>query len=504
LTAAPLPPAPGATPQQVLPNIRIDNGYYQLSISNQGATVRGWVLPGFKGNDGKALQLLNTVGEAPPVFSLYFPTLSGAERDTVSKAVNWSYYQPTVDPDGLGVTYEFSNGHLAAKKVFRFAKNSYVAHVTTEVTMDGKPIRHMIEWRGGFGDLTLPAPAVAEKSAYFDVANNKLVEQTAKDASNGPASSSGSYSFAGVTDTYFAAVFLPKTENGLQTATFSDTVPTELEPKPSALTGVAVGEATDINDFRLFVGPKDVDTMKKIDPKLEQLVDFGWMSILAKPLFYAVNYVNDAFVHNFGWAIIVVTIVLNMALFPLKFTSMKSMRKMQALKPQVDAINEKYKGVSMRDPKAAEKTQETMDLYKRHGVNPMGGCLPMALQFPILIAFYKVFAVSVEMRGASWLWITDLSQAEHLPIHILPIILVASQFLMQKMMPQPGVDPSQQKMTQFMPLIFGLMFYKLSSGLVLYYLTSNLVNMAQQWFFNHTDTARVAAASVQPAPKKKK
>jgi len=254
----------------------------------------------------------------------------------------------------------------------------------------------------------------------------------------------------------------------------------------------------------MFVGPKDVDLLKQIDPKLEQLVDFGWMSILAKPLFYAVNYVNDAFVHNFGWAIIIVTIVLNMALFPLKFTSMKSMRKMQALKPQIDAINEKYKGVSVRDPKAADKTQETMDLYKKNGVNPMGGCLPMAMQFPILFAFYKVFYVSVEMRGASWLWVTDLSQPEHLPIHILPVIMVASQFLMQKMMPQPGVDPAQQKMTQFMPLIFGFMFYGLSSGLVLYYLTSNLVNMAQQWFFNHTDSARLAALSVQPPPQPKK
>ncbi len=117
-TAAPLPLAPGATPQQVLPNVRIDNGRYQLSISNQGATVREWVLLNFKGNDGKPLQLLNTVGEAPPVFSLYFPSLSATERDTVSKAVNWSFYQPTVDADGLGVTYEFSNGHLAAKKVF--------------------------------------------------------------------------------------------------------------------------------------------------------------------------------------------------------------------------------------------------------------------------------------------------------------------------------------------------------------------------------------------------
>jgi YidC/Oxa1 family membrane protein insertase len=227
------------------------------------------------------------------------------------------------------------------------------------------------------------------------------------------------------------------------------------------------------------------------------------MSVLSKPLFLIVNWANDQIVHNFGWSIILVTIVINFALFPLKLSSMKSMRKMQALKPQIDAINAKYKGISVRDPKKTEQTEETMGLYKKHGVNPMGGCLPMAIQLPILIAFYKVFTVSVEMRGASWLWVHDLSQPEHLPIKILPIVMIATQFLTQKMMPQPGVDPAQQKMTMFMPLIFGFMFYNFASGLVLYYLTSNLVGIAQQWFFNHTDTARALALSVEPPAKKK-
>jgi YidC/Oxa1 family membrane protein insertase len=128
----------------------------------------------------------------------------------------------------------------------------------------------------------------------------------------------------------------------------------------------------------------------------------------------------------------------------------------------------------------------------------------MLLQFPLIIAFYRVFSVSVEMRGASWLWVTDLSQPETLAIHILPIIMIFSQFVMQKMTPTaPGSDPNQQKMLMIMPLVFGFMFYNFSSGLVLYYLTSNLVGIAQQWFFNRTSLAAVAAQSVQP-PKKKK
>jgi YidC/Oxa1 family membrane protein insertase len=349
------------------------------------------------------------------------------------------------------------------------------------------------------------APSVNNATLYFDLAANKLREQKAGDAKNGPVTASGDFSFAGIEDKYFAAVFLAEGAKELQETTFGDWARTPLEEKPQDFAGVAIsgGES---NRFRLFVGPKDVRLLKKIDPKLEQVVNFGgWIpgiQYLAQPLFLLVDWTNANFVHNFGWSIVVVTVAINFIMFPLRLTNMKSMRKMQALKPQIDAINARYKNVSMRDPKKADQNQEVMDLYKKHGVNPMGGCVPMLLQLPFFIAFYKVFTVSVEMRGANWLWVTDLSQAEHLPVKLLPIIMIVTQFLMQKMTPQANVDPNQQKMMYMMPVIFGVMFYQLPSGLVLYYLTSNLVNMGQQWFFNHTDIARAAVQSVQP-PKKK-
>src|SRR5262249_12287122 len=243
---------------------------------------------------------------------------------------------------------------------------------------------------------------------------------------------------------------------------------------------------------------------KQVNPKLEQAVDFGTFSFIAKPLFLVMHWLTENYVHNYGWSIIIMTVFINMALFPLKMSSMTSMKKMQALKPEIDKINDKYKNIGMRDPRKQEQNQEVMALYQKNGVNPLGGCLPLALQMPFLFAFYKVFSVSLEMRGASWLWVTDLSQPETLPIRLLPIIMVISQFVMQKMTPTTtGGDPNQQRMMQFMPLIFGFMFYNLSSGLVLYYLTSNLVGVAQQFFFNRTSLAAVAAQSVQP-PKRKK
>ncbi len=429
-------------------------------------------------------------------FSLYIP-----DREPLAKKVNWAWHTQTMDADGLGVSYLYSDGHTTVRKVFHFQKSSYLSQVSTEVTTDGNPVPHMVQWRGGFGDLTIANPSGTEQSLYFDLAANKLVTHSIRDAKNGPVTSSGAFSFAGLADTYFAAVFLLEGNSAVQQVTFADTVRTPLDEKPVPFAGVALSGGS-ANRFELFVGPKDVDELKRVNPKLEQVVDFGWMSVLAKPLFLIVNWFNDQLVHNYGWSIVVVTIALNMILFPLKLSNFKSMRKMQALKPQIDAINARYKNLKLTDPKKGEQNQEVMDLYKKYGVNPMGGCFPMLIQIPFFFAFYKVFTVSVEMRGAPWLWVTDLSQPEHLPIKILPLVMIASQFLMQKLTPQANADPNQQKMMMFMPLIFGYMFYWFASGLVLYYLTSNLVQMGQQWFFNHTQAAVEAAESVAP-PKKK-
>jgi YidC/Oxa1 family membrane protein insertase len=490
-------PAGAGTPQQALPSFTIDTDLYRITFTNHGARVQSWQLKKYHGNDGKQLDLVNSSADWILPFILDIPSDRAMEQ-----RLNWTYYSETADPDKLGVKYKFSDGHVAITKTFRFEKNSYLSQISSDLTVDGRRIAHGLAWRGGFGDLTVANPSGAQRAVYYDLSQGKLVEHNATAAAKGVLQSGGTQSFAGLTDTYFAAVFLPAEEGAMRETIFTDFASTPHDSKKQPFPGIAVTDG-DINQFRLFVGPKDVDLLKRIDPKLEQLVDFGWMAVIAKPLFLIVNWTNDNIVRSFGWSIILVTVVINLALFPLRISSMKSMRKMQALKPQIDAINAKYKGMSVRDPRKADQTQETMDLYKKNGVNPMGGCLPMVLQLPILYAFYRVFMVSVEMRGASWLWVSDLSQPETIPIRLLPLILIGTQFLTQKMMPQPGADPNQQRMQMFMPLIFGFMFYNFASGLVLYYLTSNLVGVGLQWFFNKTDTARLAAQSVEPPPKKK-
>ncbi|HWQ55207.1 MAG TPA: membrane protein insertase YidC [Bryobacteraceae bacterium] len=474
----------------------LETDLYQITFSNRGGVVTHWLLKEHKAANGKPLELVNTAAKVPRPFAFYF------KNQKPSRDLNQALYAMKPDADGLGVSFEFSDGNVKARKVFRFEKRRYLSKISAEVSEGGKQIPSWILWRGGFGDFAATGAASTGYVLHYDEATGKLVKNGHKDAKDGPISASGRFLFAGIEDTYFAAVFLPGNGN-MDVVAFSDSTPTVVDQAEQLFAGTAVSEGTS-NEIALFVGPKDVDILRAINPKLEQVVDFGWFGFLAKPLFLVVNWVTTHLIPNYGWAIIVVTVALNFLLFPLKITSMKSMKKMQALAPQIKAIGDKYKGISMRDPRKGEQNQEVMALYKKHGVNPMGGCVPMLLQIPFFFAFYKVFTVSVEMRGASWLWVADLSQPETLPIKILPIAMIVSQFVMQKMTPTAGVDPAQQRMMLFMPLVFGFMFYYFSSGLVLYYLTSNVVGIAQQWFFNRTSTAEALARSIEiTAPKKK-
>jgi YidC/Oxa1 family membrane protein insertase len=245
--------------------------------------------------------------------------------------------------------------------------------------------------------------------------------------------------------------------------------------------------------------------LHSVNPKLDTLIDWGtFFGFIAKPLFWILTWTAKHVTgENFGWAIVAVTVAINLALFPLRISSMKSSKKMQALQPQIKALNDKYKDLPLRDPRKQEQQAEMMELYKKHGVNPVGGCVPMLLQLPFVIAFYTVLKVAIEMRGANWLWVHDLSQPETLAIRILPILLVASQFLQQKMTPTPGVDPAQQKMMMFMPLVLGYMFYYQAAGLVLYYMTSGLVGIATQWLLNRGSAPQVVAIPSPPVKKKK-
>ena len=489
-------PVPGQVQASQAEEFTIETDLYRVQFSNQGAVVRSWILKKYKDGEGHPLELVNTkaLSKVPAPFAVSF------RNQAPPIDPNRGLYK--VDRSGdLGVTFEYSDGRTATKKSFQFTSNSYLVQITSQVIDNGVLLPHELTWRGGFGDQTILNPTSVEDVAYYDESDSKLLQNALKTADKGPVTTSGQYSFAGIEDSYFAALVLPTEPSaGLTITTYSDTVPGPKGTDEKRI-GAGVG-GSGLNSFNSFIGPKDSQMLGAVNPKLDKLIDWGkYFGFIAKPLFYVLTWTAKHVTgENFGWAIIVVTIAINMVLFPLRFTSMKSSKKMQALQPQIQAINAKYKDLPMRDPRKQEQQAEMMALYKKHGVNPVGGCVPMLIQLPFLYGFYTVLRVAIEMRGANWLWVHDLSQPETLPIRILPVLLVGTQFMQQKMTPSPGMDPAQQKMMLFMPLVLGYIFYYLSAGLVLYYMTGGLVGVAQQWLLNRG----TPAPAVIPTPPQKK
>jgi YidC/Oxa1 family membrane protein insertase len=414
----------------------IDTALYHIVFTNRGGAVTSWVLKKFHDNAGKPLELINTAANNVPV-----PFTIEATGPKLTVDPNTVLYEPKLTGNGTGIDYDFSDGKTTIHKSFQFGQDSYLAEVKSQVLLNNTPVPHVLMWRGGFGDQKVRSAASTEHTVRYDASASKLITKTTKDAKNGPITDTGNYTFGGLEDNFFAAVALPNDSSPLEVRTYSDEVKPATEEKAVPYVGAGVSTGAQ-NDLSLFVGPKDIEILKKVNPKLTQIVDWGFFGILAKPLFMWLNWVNDHWTNNFGWAIILVTLIINLALFPFRLSSLKSARKMQKLQPQIQAINAKYKNVGLRDPKKSEQNEEVMALYKKEGVNPVGGCLPMLVQLPFFYAFYRVLAIAIELRHAPWLWVPDLSSAETLPIHLLPIILIATQFFTQRLTPAAGVDPN--------------------------------------------------------------
>ena len=481
---------------------RIETDLYRVEFSNKGGVVTSWILKKFKDSQGKPLQLVHTAGTG----KIGYPFSVQLNGRDMNPNLNWYLFATKPGPDGLSVEFKYSDGKNSARKLYRFRKDQYVVDVESDLTLGGAPVPHNLSWRGGFGDHFAFNAYSLGTTVRFNQANAKLETKAASDAAKSWSTDTGNFFFAGIQDQFFAAVALNRSGANIELQTTSDTFIPSSDPdkKEQPNIGMAVGGAP-TNKLSFFIGPKDLDVLKAVDPRLEQMVDFGtWFGIVAKPLFFALNYVNNNFIHNYGWSIIVVTVIINLLTLPLKLSSMKSMQKTALIQPELQRINDKYKGIAMTDPRAAKKNEEVMELYKKHDINPAGGCLPLMLQMPFLIGFYSVLSVAIEMRQASWLWVGDLSQPETIAIRILPVLMVVTQFLLQKMTPSAGMDAQQQRIMLFMPLMFAFMFYGASSGLVLYWLTGNVFAMLQQYVFSKVKPAPVTPPSQAVVNVKKK
>lgn len=496
---------PGTVQAETEQRFTIETKTSKIVFSNRGAVVEHWILKGFHSADGHPLELVNqaSFGKAGKPFALQIQ----GQKPPV--APNGALYVAKVGADGDSIDFEYAENGWVFRKHFSFPEEGFVAQVSSEVLNGQTPVPHLLMWRGGFGDPSVDKRYDFQHAALYDRSRGKLELKSAGDAKDGTLSFSGTYTYAGIEDKYFAAMFLPGAENSdagksLEISVYSDSVPYNGDAEEQNYVGVAVGGSGE-NAFRLFAGPKNRHILKSVNPKLVDLVDFGWFFFIAEPLFLALNWLTANYLHNFGWSIIVLTIAINFVTLPLKLTSMKSMKKMQRLQPEIQAINDRYKGVGMRDPRAQQKNQEVMALYQKNGVNPAAGCVPMILQIPFFFAFYQMLSVAIELRGASWLWVNDLSRPETFAIRVLPLAMVVSQIFMQRLTPTPSSDPTQKMMMTTMPLVFGVIFWWASSGLVLYWLTSNLIGIVQQLFINKfTENSALVPAVVDAKSKRRK
>jgi YidC/Oxa1 family membrane protein insertase len=496
-----VPAAAGATKQAAGETETVlENDLYRITFTNRGAQVKSWILKKFDNEaENGRLDLVNPAAASQFGYPLSLWTYDADLRGKLSSALYVSSHEGRQSTPAT-VTFEYAEKELSVRKTFSF-DHTYIVKVDTSVTYKGNWVAALPAWPAGFGDQVTPA---FYNSATIDYQFNKNIERLAIKKLSGGGTVPGPFHWAGPSDLYFAAVFIPDDPASAAMVTLRNSLSVATDPKnPNEkanveVIGAAVGNLHGPTSERVFVGPKELEVLQKVpvpgvsggDNDLNGLVDFGWWGIIAKPLFVWLKWTYHHMVPNWGWAIVIQTLIITIALLPLRITQMKSMLKMQRVAPQIKAIQEKYKKYGLRDPRKAQMNEEISGIYKREGVNPAGGCLPMLIQFPFLIAYYRMLGAAIDLRHAHWLWIKDLSAAEPFP-YILPIIMVVSMLLVQKMTPQAGMDPTQQKMmTIMMPLMMGFIFFRLAAGLNLYYAESNLISIAQQAIMNRTSLGK--------------
>ncbi len=481
-----------AAPQagQPLRDIRVDTPLYTAWFSERGGALRKILLKNYyqkPGKQGGHYVLLDL--KAPVPYSLGVGLAPGlqdlATRPFKADKPELSVTQPGSRQD---LTFTTKVNGIVVKKTYTFAADSYAFGLKVSV----------INASGGALELTPEISLVEEANknqantyAFTGVTLQKdgsLVELDAGDLEDKPVER-GAIDWMAMSIPYFMGAVVPVgdtakdakrsvrglAEGGVMHGTL-------VEPPLN----LAPGQQKEV-EYLVFYGPRDLEVLRPLGHGLANVVDFGWFDIIAKPMLAALNFL-EGMIGNYGVAIIIVTIFVKILFWPLTAKSYKSMKKMQKLQPQIKKLREKYKDDKQR------MNQEIMHMYKTYKVNPMGGCLPMIVQIPVFIAFYKVLGASIELRHAPFmLWINDLSAPDRLfpdlgipyvgGIPVLTLLMGASMFFQQKMTPTTG-DPTQAKMMMMMPIVFTFIFINFPSGLVLYWLVNNLLSIGQQYWTN--------------------
>ena len=490
----------------------IENDLYKIRFSNKGAQVKSWILKKYTDDQGAPLELVNKAAAEQYGYPLSLWTYDESQRNKLNSALYVSSKEGSLSAPAE-INFEYSDSDIAVTKTFKF-DHSYVVQVETSVTSKGASVSALPMWPAGFGDEVSVA---SYASAWVEYQYNNNVERVQAKKISGGNTIAGPMHWAGIGDQYFGAVFIPQDakDASLVTLRYGLEVPRDPQ-KPQGektkvdIVGAAVGNLHGPTVQRMYVGPKSLPILESVsipgvtgaEPDLRALVDFGWLGLIARPLFLWLKWTYNHIVGNWGWAIVIQTIIINLALLPLRISQMKSMLKMQKIQPQIKSIQEKYKKYSMRDPRKAPMNEEIQALYKQEGVNPVGGCLPLVIQMPFLFAYYRMLGVAIDLRHAPWLWIRDLSAPD--PWHLLPVAIIITMLLMQRSTPQAGMDPAQQKMMNvMMPVMLGVISWNLAAGLCLYWSVGNVIGIVQQSIMNRTTLGREMREMMEKRAKKK-
>jgi YidC/Oxa1 family membrane protein insertase len=496
--------------------ITVENEFYRIVLTNRGARIKHWYLKKYFDSSHKPLDLVQP--EAAERFGL--PLSLFTYDSSLTTQINQALYQSTVSgaqPSAAGlvvapaaITYHYASNGVDVVKTIRFDP-SYVIDIETRVEQNGAPVRALVEWPAGLGDMEefaqssmihgqTPTPSYFAWSLDDKESSQAAAKVSGNNTLNEP------YQYAAVMDIYFAAAFLPENPAGTTVVTLHNAIDLpgnagdpNSKKIPHDVLGIAVGDVSGDTHLRLFAGPKATAVLSSIrtmgpdgkpdGPSLGSLIEFGWMAFIAKPLYLLLRWMVQHGIGNWGWAIIISTVVFNLALLPTRISAMKSSLKTMRIQPKVEAIKNRYKSLKMNDPKRQEMNTEMMALYKAEGVNMYGSCLPMLVPLILLWPYFRVLQYAVELRQAHWMWLPDLSQPD--PTYVLPVLIIITMFLTQYITPSPGMDPAQRRMMAFiMPIFFGFMLLHYASGLALYWCTGNIIMLVMQVGINRSHWGR--------------
>ena len=483
-----LPPA-GPTSSPVVADsserdIRVETEDVIATFTNRGARLKSWQFKDHRDSAGEPFELVvdDAIAAGTVPFSLRVD--DSALTRTLNEALYTVQGSPPTGvvsgPTLIAFEYRDTAG-LRAVKEFQLEPSSYVLSLRAEVHQGDQPLSPAIEWGPGLGkEPSATGSYILQPEGIVSVADEE--ERIPAASVSEQPSRQGDFQFAGIEDHYFivAAVY-----PGSSTITFHPVTgpPLPGEEAGRQLMNFVLQPGKQGEPLRFYLGPKDFDELAAVDRSLVRAINFGMFAVIVVPLLRALEWVNG-FIGNYGWSIIVLTILINAVMFPLRHKSVVSMRRMQEIQPEAKAIQDRYKNVKATDPSKQKMNQELMALYRERGVNPASGCVPMLLTLPVLLAFYSLLSTAIELRGAPFIgWIHDLSRYD--PYYVTPVLMGITQVWQTRLTPQTGVDPAQQKLMMFMPILFMAFFLWAPAGVAIYWFISNLWGIGQQYLTNY-------------------